>query len=329
MIRRYLLPVGLILALFSGMLAPGAGLWLAHQRTTLLFVATIFLINGYQTDLRSLSISKRLIGAMILSGLVSFVIGGALGRGIATLLGFDSDITAGIVVMSVMAPTLSSVIVITQESNGNRAWAILLTVALNLLAIGLIPVALLMLLPARPGSSAKLPAEALFMDLVLGVLAPFILGAIVRHLAKLKPSRLFNMLPTLLVIVLSYMSFSSGREKLMTSTAGNIALLIGALLLLHGMLLAVAILLSSLFGYQVAERKAIAFISSQKTLPTAVAIIASLGYAGAAAVPCVVFHFSQILCDSIIASLWRQKGMADKAASDSHGSSTGIPMRSE
>jgi len=117
---------------------------------------------------------------------------------------------------------------------------------------------------------------------------------------------LINGLPVFLIITLSYMAFASGRTTLMNSTAGTIALLVASLLTLHFILMLAAIGTGALLGYKTPERKAIAFISSQKTLPTAIGILVSLGLAGgAAALPCVIYHFGQVLCDSVIAALWR------------------------
>ena len=299
---RLLLPVGLVLALLAGLLTPSLGSYASGPRTTLSIVAILFLINGYQTELRSLVMTKRLGGAFVVSALVSFVGGGLLGKALVSMAPFDADVAIGILVMSVMAPTLSSVIVITKESGGNTAWAILMTVGLNLLAIFAIPLLLKFLLWGTPVS---LPAGSLLRDLVLGVLVPFVVGVVLRRLIRRPPPAPVNLLPTLLVIFLSYMSFCSGRQILIDSKPGILALMVAGLLGMHLAMLALATGLAVLCGYSTPERKAVGFLSSQKTLPTAIGILASLGRTGGAALPCVMFHFSQILCDSILAALWR------------------------
>jgi sodium/bile acid cotransporter 7 len=305
MIKRLLLPVGLLAALAGALAFPGAGLWISGHRTTSGIIAAVFLINGYQTELSSFVLSRRLAGAFVIAALVSFVGGGILGKMLVSLLPFDREIAMGILVMSTMAPTLSSVIVITRESGGNSPWAILMTVGLNLLAIFAIPLLLTLLLS---GSSVSLPIGSLLGELILNVLAPFVVGVALRRAIRRAPSAGVNLLPTLLVIALSYMSFCSGRRTLMESSLSTLALLAASLLGMHLVMLALAAGLSFLFGYRTPERKAISFLSSQKTLPTAIGILASLGYAsGAAALPCVMFHFTQILADSIIAGIWRSR----------------------
>lgn len=300
--RKLLLPVGLCLSLIFGMLIPGAGVWLHERKAEFLFIGVIFLVNGYQTDIKSLIVSKRLLGAFAICGLVGYAGGALLGSGIARLLHLNSELAAGIVVMSTMAPTLSSVIVITQAANGNTAWSVLLTVGLNLLGVFAVPNLLALCLPGR---EVSVPVGPLLWNLILSVLLPFAAGIYARHIMKIRPSGAVNLLPTLLIITLSYMSFSTGRATLLASTLGSIALLVAALLSLHIVLMVIAQVVAVLFRYQPPERKAIVFISSQKTLPAAVGIVAKLGYTGAAAVPCVIYHFSQILFDSAIASFWR------------------------
>ena len=292
-----------MLALIAGLFVPAAGVWLTTHRMAWGVIVAMFLINGYQTDLRTFGFGKRLAVAFVLAALISFAGGGFLGWGLAKLLHFEADIASGILVMSVMAPTLSSVVVITHESNGNRVWAILLTVGLNLLSMFTIPAMLALMLS---GTAVALPVMPLLLDLLASVLAPFLIGLILRRKLKKPAPAWINGLPVFLIITLSYMAFASGRTTLMNSTAGTIALLVASLLALHFILMLAAIAAGALLGYKTPERKAIAFISSQKTLPTAIGILVSLGLAGgAAALPCVIYHFGQVLCDSVIAALWR------------------------
>ena len=321
MSRRILFPAGLVLALVAGLFAPTAGLWLTSHRMAWAVIVAMFLINGYQTDLRTFVLGRRLAGAFVLSALISLAGGGLLGWGLAKLLHFEADIAAGIMVMSTMAPTLSSVVVITHESNGNRSWAILLTVGLNLLSMFTIPAMLAVMLS---GTAVALPVMPLLLDLLASVLAPFVFGAFLRWLTKKHAAGWINWLPVLFIITLSYMAFASGRTTLMNSTAGTIALLVVSLLALHFGLMLAAIGASALLGYKTPERKAIAFIASQKTLPTAIGILVSLGLAGgAAALPCVIYHFGQVLCDSIIAALWRSR--TGRAVASSPGKHSDTP----
>ena len=313
MFKKLLLPVGLCLSLIFGMLTPGAGVWLSEHKTTYLFIAVIFLVNGYQTDVRSLLISRRLLGAFLICGLVGYVGGALLGSGIAKLLHLDPDIAAGIVIISTMAPTLSSVIVITQAAQGNTTWSILLTVGLNLVGVFAVPNMLAVFLPGR---EVSLPVAKLVLELILSVLVPFAVGIAARRIIKVPPTGFVNQVPTLLVITLSYLSFATGRGKLLNSTASSLILLVVALLTLHIALLLAAFGLAVLFRYKTPERKAIVFIGGQKTLPAAIVTVESLGYSGAAAVPCVIYHFSQILFDSAIASYWRGREAAPELPKD-------------
>src|SRR5690606_29881813 len=130
----------------------------------------IFFINGYQTHPRTLKVTRRLVAGFFIAALLSFGGGAILGRMAAFLPGLDPAMVPGLLVMSVMAPTLSSVIVITHESGGNTTWAALLTMGINLLGIFVIPPMLSGLLA---GGEVTLPAMKLFLDLILSVLLPF------------------------------------------------------------------------------------------------------------------------------------------------------------
>ncbi|HEY3378201.1 MAG TPA: bile acid:sodium symporter [Armatimonadota bacterium] len=300
--KRLLLPLGLTGALLTALLFPMPGLWLARHQTAFLFVAAMFLINGYQTNLQAFPCSRRFLGAFILTALMAFV-AGWLGHLVTSLVHFDATIALGLVIMSAMPPTLSSVVVITKESGGDTLWSLLMTIGLSLLGIVTIPLMLTALL-AR--TSVALPVWPLFADLSLSVLVPFALGVLLQRLIRKEPTPLVNLLPTLLIIILSYMSFSAGREKIITNSALTLISIIVAALAIHLTLFVTALGLAKLCRYSLAERKAIAFISSQKTLPIAIGVLASLGVTGgAAAVPCVIFHFVQLLCDSVIAFRWR------------------------
>lgn len=302
-----LLPVGLVLALILAMIFPAPGLMLGGSHLAFVMIATIFLINGYQTHPRSMVPDRRLIGGGVISGLVSFGGGGLLALLASKWLG-PSPISQGLLVMCVMAPTLSSVIVITNESGGNAVWATLLTMGLNLLGIFVIPPMLSYLFA---GAETPLPAMKLLLDLVLSVLLPFCLGVLGRHLINRKPIRIISLTPTLLVILLSYVSFCGGREMVVQSGVSVMLKIAGISLAIHLLLLLAALVLTKLFRFAPDEQKAIAFLASQKTLPTAVGVLATMGSAaGPALLPCVLFHFSQILADSLIAGWWKRVGQS-------------------
>lgn len=297
--KRFMLPAGLVCAFLLAMILPEPGIWLSSHRAALGIAALMFFINGYQTDIRNFCIGKRFVTGIVIGASVSFIGGAALGKAASVLLHFPHEIAAGLIIMCVMAPTLTTVIVITKESGGNALWALLMTVTLNLLSILFIPPILTIVLKG----GAPIPALHLFIDLAVSVLLPFIAGSALRVLVKRDVPGM-SLVPTALIVALSYLSFSSGRATILT--AGAASLIIAATALsIHLILFSAAAILARAVRFSDADMKAVAFIGSQKTLPAAMAIIASIGLGGgAAAVPCVLFHFSQIMADSIIAFVW-------------------------
>ena len=68
-----------------------------------------------------------------------------------------------------------------------------------------------------------------------------------------------------------------------------------------------------LLGLKVPENKALLFVASQKTLPISISILAALGDKTALALlTCIVFHFWQLLVDSIISAKMAVKEVASE-----------------
>jgi sodium/bile acid cotransporter 7 len=73
---------------------------------------------------------------------------------------------------------------------------------------------------------------------------------------------------------------------------------------IHVTLLLLAFSAGKFFNIPVPESKALIFVSSQKTLPVAASVIATLnGEIGGALISCLLFHFLQLIFDSFLAGM--------------------------
>ena len=134
-----------------------------------------------------------------------------------------------------------------------------------------------------------------------------------RDFAAAQKQRL-KMLSSALLISVPWMSMSSASDDIGRAAPANILALTLLGVLLHALLLGFnngACLLLRRAGLRIAlaERKAVVVNCSQKTLNTAVSVIAflpaALGDKGLITVPCILAHFAQIIMDGFVVARWK------------------------
>ncbi len=302
MMRQLFLPAGLILAVGAGLVLPGPGRSLHRLDLIPWLVVLIFLISGYRAGPGALAPGSRPRLTLTAAVFVSLLLAPALGAGLARLLHLGPAAATGLLVMAAVPPTLSSGVVITGISGGNVGLALLLTLALNLTGIFTLPPVLgLTLATATP---VVLDQQALLLKMILLVLVPFLLG---RGARKARPpaggSPAWGYLTSTCVILVVYLSFSHSRDRFF-APGESYLVMIAAALLLHLLLLACSGTAALLLGLTVPDGKALVFVCSQKTLPLALAVLASLGADTLAPVICLLLHFIQLIIDSILGARW-------------------------
>ncbi|MHA6963060.1 bile acid:sodium symporter [Zobellella denitrificans] len=296
----WLLPGGLCAAILLALLLPGPGLWLAQWQPLPWLVAVIFLVNGLQSRLQELrpepGFGRVFLAALVISLLLSPLVGwliyqhGGLAPGLAL----------GLLVVSVVPPTLSSCVVLTRLSGGQAQWSLFMTLGLNLLGIVTIPLMLSLLI----GQGAALSPWPLLHKLSSMVLLPFVLGLVLRQLlGGLVVRRWMGMVPTLSVVITAWITLSTSREALLQLGWPDLLALAAWSLLLHGTLLGLCLLAGAGLGLARPARLALLFTAAQKTTPVAVSVLVAMNAAGGlAVVGCLVFHFLHMLADSLLAS---------------------------
>ncbi|TVO73437.1 bile acid:sodium symporter [Sedimenticola selenatireducens] len=306
--NSYYLPGGLLLAFIIAWFAPEAGAILQEIGLIPWMVVTIFLINGYQTQLNAMPLSGRIWTTALIAVVINLILSPFLGLLTATLLALPTGAAIGIIVTATVPSTLSSGIVMTHLAGGDSAKALFLTILLNLLGVFTIPFMLPVVL--ENVGSIELSPWPLLKQLMIIVLIPFIIGMLGRRTLQISPKHvIIRYLPSTCVIATVWMSVSASSETLKEISLTLIGIIIFGAILLHAVLLLLC-LGSRIFNpSDRGEWIALMFTASQKTLPVAVGVLAALNQPiGVALVACILFHFLQLFVDSILAARLAKSG---------------------
>lgn len=263
-------------------------------------VAVIFLINGYQTDLSDLSLRGRLASVVLAGMAIGLLLSPFIGVGVATFLGLPAAAAMGLVVIASMPPTLSSGIVLTAGAGGNTTLAVLLTISLNLAGIFTVPFVLDLGLSL--GTEVSISPWPLLTRLLTIVLLPFVVGTALRRVRAIPLPAWARQVPSTCIILTVWMSLSASRDALLDLDLVDLLLIAAACVTVHGILLALSHGAGRGLRLDRRQRAAVLFVVSQKTLPVAVSVLTGFQtYVATALVVCIVFHFLQLMLDSLIA----------------------------
>lgn len=307
---NYFLPIGLLLAFVVAWLAPGPGTQLQQMGLTPWMVVAIFLINGYQSNLKQFPRGRAVVPLALIAIVISLVIGPLLGLAFVSAVPLPVAAAMGLVVMATVPPTLSSGIVMTQIAGGDVVKALFLTILLNLLGIFSIPFMLHSTLDSV--GLVEISPLPLLKQLVLIVLIPFLVGMLLKSLVSIPPRHwALKYLPSSCVIATVWISASASSDTLKALDLSVFLLLVLGALGIHGSLLLLCWGSRLLNRPDRPELLALTFTTSQKTLPVALGVLAVMHQlVGLAMVACIIFHFLQLLLDSMIAS---RAGAASRA----------------
>ncbi len=311
--NSYFLPVGLLLAFVLAMVEPGPGKTLQEWGLVPWMVVTIFLVNGYQVNLRQLPRGGKLLPAAMVGILISLLISPMVGLAVISVLDLPAGVAMGLVVMATVPPTLSSGIVMTQLAGGNVAKALFLTILLNLVGVFTIPFMLKLTLGAA--GLVSLSAWPLLKQLLSLVLIPFIAGILLQGVFRISARhRLLTLIPLSCVIATVWMSASASSATLKGLDIALLLLVLAGSLFVHGSLLSLCWLSRFLYRPARSEWIALLFTASQKTLPIALGVLAIMDQSlGMAMVGCIMFHFVQLFLDSMIASRMGRRSEAQES----------------
>lgn len=302
-----------MLAIAAGLLLawawPEPGGWLSARGVAAPLLIAIFVCQGLAWSRPTGGESRGLGRAFVWGFLVSQVAGPALGLLALHFLPGPPDYRIGMVLTLAMAPTLVSGAVIAGRAGGDLGAALLLAVGLNLAAVFSLPLVLEFSLGAR----VSLDTGELLTKLCLLVLLPAVAGRLAARrwpgaVRALGP--LARHLPVLAMVLIIYASTAAESSRLAALPVTDFLLLAGAAALGHLALLVLAYA-GSRWVWRLAEplSRAVAIVTSQKTLPLAVAVWSlalARDYPLSVLVP-VVFHPVHIFLDGLIATRWARR----------------------
>jgi len=299
-VKSAFLPLGLVAAFLLAWLEPTPGSLLKDAGLIPWVVVGLFLVNGYQTNLAELPRKRQFLHLLIIAAVINLGIAPILGVATAAVAGLNEGETLGLIVKSAVPSTLSTCIVLTQLAGGYSLWALVMTLALNILAVFTLPFVLGLALSDQ--SAFAIDPLDLLITLIQLVLIPFLVGALLRRLSLINPQHLvLQYLPSTLVISAVWMSLSSSSALFSSLQWQSLLLIAAASLAVHLALMVCAALCGALMRIEWQAHVALIFTASQKTLPVAVSVLATLnGEIGEALLVCVLFHFLQLFVDSTL-----------------------------
>lgn len=299
--KKLFLPLGIILAIVISLIEPMPGIIIGEYRGISISVILIFLVYGYTNDFLKLRLDRVLILVLVLGAVISLLIGPLVGLLISTLL-LPGYAVLGLMVASCMPPTLSSGAVLTDHADGNTLLAILLTVFINILAILVVPVTIHVFLGSI--ESVDLSPVNLFFNLLYIVLIPMALGNLLRIInSNYAESFIIEIIPTICVVGAIWICVSKSSASILDMNLHLFLMILSSVIAVHLILMILSFITGALFKFHSRDKKALAFVTSQKTLPIAAFVILTIAPGNTIAlITCVVFQVSQILLDSFIAS---------------------------
>jgi solute carrier family 10 (sodium/bile acid cotransporter), member 7 len=300
--KQLFLPLGLTLAVIFALTLPAGGTFISDHYGLKALVFIIFLVSGYQTGSKGLALDKKLAALFLVAALISLVLAPLLGLIVSRVLTLPFHLAMGLIIISTVPPTISSGVVITEVSHGNSVLALFLTISLNLLGIFTMPFILDLCLKAA--GPVDINQIALLLKMLFLVLLPFAIGKAIRNLrSRQRILPLWSYINSSCVILIVYSSLATSKAAFTELTLSDYMTILAGVACVHLLLLAVSAQSGKILELSTADFKAMLFVTSQKTLAIALAVLTSVTFdTGNAIIVCLMFHFFQLFVDSFLAS---------------------------
>ncbi|MDO5077615.1 bile acid:sodium symporter family protein [Corynebacterium sp.] len=275
-----------------------------HTATKLAIVLLFFLYGARLSTSEAIAGLKhwRLHATILAFTYVAFPLIGLALAPTASWLG--PELYLGILYLTLVPSTVQSSVAFTSIANGNVAGAIVSASASNLLGVVLTPL-LVMILMGRGGVTID---GGVFLDISLQLLFPFIIGQLcrpwVQEIAKSKATKSVDRGSITMVV---YAAFSAGMvEGIWTRVGvGKLAALVVFSVVLVAFMLWLTRFVATKLGFERADRIAIEFCGTKKSLATGLpmaAIIFGNSSLGLLILPLMIFHQIQLMMCASLAS---------------------------
>ncbi len=224
------------------------------------------------------------------------------------------DVTVGLLIIASGPCTLASVVIWTRMADGNEATALLVIVWTTCVSV----VATTAWLASTTGTGVEINAWEMAWKLFWSMLGPMGLGQLFR---LYKPAAKFAtdqkkflsslaQLSILLIVWKACANMGTRFQESPEDITGPLVLASVALpVVVHLVSLVVGLVSSRTFGFARTDQVAVAFASSQKTLPVALLLFDTFYRTTypLAVLPIAFYHFGQLLVDTFIAERLRKR----------------------
>ena len=292
----------------NGQAAQGFG-WLTNAA-----IALLFFLHGAKLSREAIIAGAGHWRLHLLIFSLTFVLFPLLGLALKPLLSplIGNDLYLGMLYLCALPATVQSAIAFTSLARGNVPAAICSAAASSLFGIFLTPLLVTLLLNVHGDSGSTMDA---IIKISLQLLLPFIVGQIARHWIGAWVGRNKNWLKfvdqgSILLVVYGAFSKAVNEGIWQQIPLWNL----GGLVLACGVLLALALLtsslLSKLLGFNQEDRITILFCGSKKSLATGVPM-AQVLFAGSTIgvliLPLMLFHQIQLMVCAMLAQRYARR----------------------
>ena len=299
--KKYLLPLGILLAMGLGIVAPSVGRITRGTIGTNPLVAIIFFLCGWEVDLNDCRFTRKTLAIFLGGALLALILSPWMASLLAHLMQLGEQATLGLIVISAVPPTLSSGIVFTKNAMGNVFLAMTVTIGYNIIGVFTMPPMIAWCLSSCV--ELEISPLTLFLQMCCYIILPFAIGGSLKYLFRVNCPKWLALMPNLCVILLLISFFADFRKMLLESPAALLIASAFAGMLLHLLQLAIIWYGGFLAGFSTADRKAMLFTAGTKTLSVTLTVLTFLhADTGLAAVPCTVFYTVQMLFDSMLSA---------------------------
>lgn len=229
-------------------------------------------------------------------------------------LQLTTDFTVGLLIAASVPCTMAAASVWTRKAGGNDAVSLLVTLLTNGACFVVTPLWLQLTMPPLGDAASSYGIDAAFLmkKLIVSALLPILAGQSARALpwiasrADQHKTLLGVIAQSCILVLVFWESTKAGPQVAGGALAGGvsaIALVWTSCIVLHLAAMALAVAAARAMRFDRADRSAIAFAASQKTLPIGVYLAATLSAAGAplAVLPMLMYHASQLFVDTTVA----------------------------
>lgn len=314
--------VAIVVTAIIGSLLPATGPAVpivSHGVTVLIFI--LFFLYGARLEPRETleGLKNWRLQGVILA--FTFIIFPLVGLAMRVLVpwALPHTLYVGMLWICLVPSTVQSSINFTSIAHGNIAGAIVAATTSNLLGTFLTPVLALVLMSTSGGLHIQ-PSS--FLDVILQLLLPFVLGQLSRRWTATfvtthrKPLKFVDQGSIILVV---YSAFSEGMREHMWSLVSPASLTVltvvclGLLFLMLWLTWAV----SGTLHFDRGDRIAIQFCGTKKSLATGLPMAAVLFAGqpvGLIVLPLMIFHLAQLIACGVLAGRYARKWEAVEAA---------------